>query len=190
MSTSTDIDPDEYLLKRESYCNKLKEGEANEILKEKSFINLPKKGRPKNIPSKSSSSETTILFSPDILRYTTTDYSPKQKEKANNGTKRPSRRCAVSRCEITNKSVPKRSLFSFPSVNTNYEKTDLWIKAVQEVNGPTWFPKNSSFICSDHFVNGQHSPTRTDVNYVPSLFPVIINNKMIGNSNFKKLYQM
>ena len=188
MSTSTDIDLDESL-KRESYCKKLEEGEAKEILKEKRFINLPKKGRPKNIPSKSPSrsSETTILFSPDILRYTATDYSPKQKEKANIGTKRPSRRCAVSRCDITNKSVPKRSFFVFPSVNKNHEKTDLWIKAVQEVNGPTWFPNVSSFICSDHFVNGQHSPTRTDVNYIPTLFPVIINNKMIGNSNFKKI---
>ena len=137
MSTSTEINLNEYLLKRGSYCNKLKEQE--------------------------------------------------QKEKVNNGTKRPSRRCAVSSCEITNKSVPKRSFFSFPSVNKNYEKTDLWIKAVQEVNGPTWFPNVSSFICCDHFVNGQHSPTRTDVNYVPTVFPVIINNKMIGNSNFKKI---
>ena len=189
MSTSTDIDLDEYLLKKESYCNKLKEEEANGIKKAKRFINLPKRGRTKDLSSKfpSKSNEQTILFSPDILKYTTTDYSPKQKKKANTGTKRPNRNCALSSCNITNLSVPKRSFFSFSSVNKNHEKTDLWIKAVQEVNGPTWFPKVSSFICNDHFVNGQHRITRTDVNYVPTLFPVIRNNVMIGNSNFKKI---
>merc|ERR1712129_472241 len=97
------------------------------------------------------------------------------------------RRCSVLKCSVTNLSTPKRSFFSFPSVNKNSEKLFLWIEAVRKVNcthlSHTWAPNNNSKICNDHFVSGQHSHSKYDVDYVSTLFPKIRNNERDSNSS-------
>lgn len=47
----------------------------------------------------------------------------------------------------------------------------------------TWAPNNISKICSDNFVSGQHSHSKYDVDYVPTLFPEIRNNERDSNSS-------
>ena len=76
-------------------------------------------------------------------------------------------KCCVSICGATD--LDKVSMFRFPL--RDHEKYDLWIKAVKKVNGPDWKLKSRDVrICGFHFEGGKHSPTRTDVNYVPTIF--------------------
>ena len=40
----------------------------------------------------------------------------------------------------------------------------------EDSNGQPWEPKKD-FVCSDHFQSGQHSNSRYDNDYVPTIFP-------------------
>ena len=83
------------------------------------------------------------------------------------------RKCAVLGCGSSDLTLPKKKFFSFPSVNRNAEKRQLWIEAVcrQNSDGTPWIPKKYDEICNDHFTSGQHSQSRYDKDYVPHIFP-------------------
>ena len=63
--------------------------------------------------------------------------------------------------------------FSFPAPSRNLEQRELWIKAVKRIepDGSQWIPSKRSIVCADHFVKKKPSPTRTDPDYAPSIFP-------------------
>ncbi len=80
--------------------------------------------------------------------------------------------CSVVNCHRNTKAHnDKVRFFKFPS--NNPEKRQLWIQALKRVNpdGTPWQPTESSRVCSDHFISGNHSPTRTDPDYKPTKFP-------------------
>lgn len=83
------------------------------------------------------------------------------------------RKCSVLNCNSTNISTPKRTFFVVPSKGKNPEKRDMWIKALNKVNclHPSHRKIEKGQVCSDHFVSGFASQTRTEVDYVPTLFP-------------------
>ncbi len=80
--------------------------------------------------------------------------------------------CSVVNCHRNTKADnDKVRFFKFPA--NNPEKRQLWIQALKRVNpdGSPWQPTASSRVCSDHFISGNHSPTRTDPDYKPTKFP-------------------
>ena len=83
------------------------------------------------------------------------------------------RKCSVLNCNSTNLSTPKRTFFVIPAKGKNHEKRDMWIKALNKVNCP--HPSHRKIekgqVCSDHFVSGFASQTRSEVDYVPTIFP-------------------
>jgi hypothetical protein len=52
-------------------------------------------------------------------------------------------------------------------------RTELWRKAINRVNadGSEWYPHSRASICAKHFISGRPSGTKSDPDYVPSLFP-------------------
>ena len=83
------------------------------------------------------------------------------------------RKCSVLNCNSTNLSTPKRTFFVVPSKGKNPEKRDMWIKALNKVNclHPSHRKIEKGQVCSDHFVSGFASQTRSEVDYVPTIFP-------------------
>jgi hypothetical protein len=82
------------------------------------------------------------------------------------------RKCSVLNCDNTNLSIPKRTFFVLPAKGKNHEKRELWLKALKKVNcSHPSHPKRDGQVCSDHFVSGFASQTRSEVDYVPTLFP-------------------
>ena len=63
------------------------------------------------------------------------------------------------------------NFFRFPK--RNIEQRASWIANVARMdeNGTPWFPRKASVVCSEHFVSGKPSPTRTEQDYAPSKFP-------------------
>ena len=68
--------------------------------------------------------------------------------------------------------------YRFPE--KNIEKRKLWIRAVKRANpdGSNWMPSKHSRICSDHFINGETHPTRTNPSYKPTIFQVDIQKTL------------
>ncbi|XP_040567995.2 uncharacterized protein [Lepeophtheirus salmonis] len=60
--------------------------------------------------------------------------------------------------------------FKFP--RSNPIQRDLWVKSVDRTHrdGTVWTPTSSSLLCSAHFVSGQWSRSKFDVDYVPTIF--------------------
>ena len=83
------------------------------------------------------------------------------------------RKCSVLNCNSTNLSTPKRTFFVIPAKGKNHEKRDMWIKALNKVNclHPSHRKIEKGQVCSDHFVSGFASQTRSEVDYVPTIFP-------------------
>lgn len=78
--------------------------------------------------------------------------------------------CSVDGCHTT---CSTGRLYMFPV--KNLEQRQLWIEAVKRkrLDGSTWEPKRKGqYLCNYHFHNQTKSPTRTDKNYVPTIFPV------------------
>ena len=91
----------------------------------------------------------------------------------------PVRKCGGNYCAVVDclrNEARDRSegikFFRFPK-RRNMEQHELWVKAVNrlEPDGKRWLPSPISVVCSDHFVQGKPSATRTDPDYVPSIFP-------------------
>lgn len=55
---------------------------------------------------------------------------------------------------------------------TFQEQRELWIAAVNrlEPDGNLWTPKTHSLVCSKHFESGRPNPTRSNRDYVPTIF--------------------
>ena len=83
---------------------------------------------------------------------------------------RQKRYCSVVDCHSHHKD-PSVTLFNFPKRNPIQAK--LWAKAIRRTNsdGTQWTPNEASRICSKHFVSGRYSRTRSNPDYVPSIFP-------------------
>ena len=79
--------------------------------------------------------------------------------------------CAVGCHNSYPRDKEKVNFFCFSK--KNLEQRELWVQAVHRVNpdGSKWLPKDHSRICSQHFIGGKPSPTRTHPDYVPSVFP-------------------
>jgi hypothetical protein len=78
--------------------------------------------------------------------------------------------CSVVGCH-NRKGRDSVRFYSFPG--RNKEQKLLWIAAVKRVNpdGSPWIPSQSATVCEDHFLKKKPSPTNTDPDYVPSIFP-------------------
>ena len=94
--------------------------------------------------------------------------------------------CSVVNCHRNPKTDSgKVKFYRFPK--RNLEQRGLWIKAVKRIgaNGKPWEPSKFSIICSDHFVNGEKSPTSNHPSYVPTIFPTQ-HLKPLGNDQLKR----
>ena len=96
--------------------------------------------------------------------------------KENGQKKRGGNYCCVEGCHKNEwKNRPETSFFKFPK-NRNPEQHELWLKAINRVNpdGSPWIPHPlRGLVCSEHFISGRPSPTRTDPDYVPSIFEAV-----------------
>ena len=77
------------------------------------------------------------------------------------------KRCAAIGCSSYG-GMKWLQFFRFPKRNP--ESRDLWINALRPYHGSEWLPKPTSVLCSKHFVTGQQSKSRLDINYAPTLF--------------------
>ena len=79
------------------------------------------------------------------------------------------KRCSAIACK-SYQGDPDIHFFRFPA--RNLESRDLWIKALKicHEDGSEWRPSNQAVLCSKHFVLGKPSLSRTDPDYVPSIF--------------------
>ncbi len=67
-----------------------------------------------------------------------------------------------------------REKCSFFNVLQKYEsRTELWRQRIKrmERDGSLWMPSKWSKICGCHFQSGKPSPTNTNPDYAPSIFP-------------------
>ena len=78
--------------------------------------------------------------------------------------------CAVVGCHARRGRDPV-SFFKFPA--RNHEQRELWIRAVKRINvdGTPWVPGKYALVCGKHFVKKKPSPTNSDPDYVPTIFP-------------------
>ncbi|CAB4065726.1 unnamed protein product [Lepeophtheirus salmonis] len=68
--------------------------------------------------------------------------------------------------------TPKKGKRLGGSLLSNPIQRDLWVKSVDRTHrdGTVWTPTSSSLLCSAHFVSGQWSRSKFDVDYVPTIF--------------------
>uniref|UniRef100_A0A131YPN6 Transcriptional repressor salm n=1 Tax=Rhipicephalus appendiculatus TaxID=34631 RepID=A0A131YPN6_RHIAP len=89
-------------------------------------------------------------------------------------------RCCVLGCsatyESTDESGEKVRFFGFPTRQYDVERKNKWIDNIRlarkDVNG-VWSPSKNSKVCSKHFVGNVKGEDPREVNYIPTIFPVV-----------------
>ena len=86
--------------------------------------------------------------------------------------------CAVG-CHNTYKKGDTIKFYRFPA---DPDKRARWVAAV---NRKDWIPNEYTWICSEHFLNGQRSDNPLAPNYVPSVLSMWIHR---GKGNWLKTW--
>ncbi|XP_066596535.1 uncharacterized protein [Prorops nasuta] len=70
--------------------------------------------------------------------------------------------------------------YRFPTAAHKLTQRNKWIAAIRKenVNGSTWIPKRSHYICSSHFIGNRKAEEESAPIYVPTIFPSTHGNKM------------
>ncbi|XP_062380710.1 THAP domain-containing protein 11-like [Sardina pilchardus] len=83
--------------------------------------------------------------------------------------------CCVVGC--TNHKAKRPSLRFFCLPQKNLERRQLWLQAIKR-EGPNkklWDPASPhTYVCGEHFVTGRKDENPGSVDYIPSVFPVIV----------------
>ena len=75
--------------------------------------------------------------------------------------------CSVYLCQNRKNELAKENSISFFRFPKNFKNISSWIKALKRKG---WEPKDHSYVCSTHFVDGWHGDEPNDLNYAPTLF--------------------
>ncbi|XP_037292119.2 zinc finger protein 532 isoform X2 [Rhipicephalus microplus] len=89
-------------------------------------------------------------------------------------------RCCVLGCsasyESTDESGEKVRFYAFPAKHYDAERKNKWIDNIRlarnDVNG-VWSPSKNSRVCSKHFVGNVKGEDPRELNYIPTIFPVV-----------------
>lgn len=86
------------------------------------------------------------------------------------------RKCCVVGC-VNREGTESLIFYRFPQRDP--ERKQQWVSAVGRINpdGTAWCPNGNARICSAHFVDGCKGTLRADKNYLPTIFPIVTNDR-------------
>ncbi|KAI3357491.1 hypothetical protein L3Q82_015909 [Scortum barcoo] len=80
--------------------------------------------------------------------------------------------CCVSGCKNQHTPSGKVKLYKIPSASRSFQakRRQLWLQAIQRVNGSTEELRGSARVCGAHFISGKASMDQDSPDFVPSVF--------------------